>query len=110
MAASAMATAASRRRSAQKSAMAAIQNARNGTSASKELPLTTKAGTARKRRTAQRGFGENRRASDHMAAAAMREKTMYAAWKGTSRTPLNAAISGARNQPAVVGWEWPRRS
>ena len=59
--------------------MAAIQNARNGRSASSELPFTTNAGTARNSSVAHSGCGENRRASDHMAHAAISENTMYAA-------------------------------
>ena len=59
--------------------MAAIHSARNGRSDSSELPFTTKAGTARKSSAAHNGRGENRRASDHMAAAAISENNMYAA-------------------------------
>jgi hypothetical protein len=67
MTASAMASAESRRRtreggeaarpgsSSMNSAIAAIQKARNGRSASKELPFTTNAGTARNRRAAHNG-------------------------------------------------------
>ena len=58
--------------------MDAIQNARNGRSASNELPLMTNAGVAMNSRAAHSGCGENRRASDHIAAAAISENTMYA--------------------------------
>ncbi len=53
--------------------MALIQNARNGRSDSKEFPFTTNAGTAQKSRVAASGLFEKRRASDHMAIAAITE-------------------------------------
>ncbi len=83
---------------ATKHATAAIQNARNGRSDSSELPLTTKAGTARNSSVAHSGWGEKRLASDHMASAAITENSMYAAWNGTSRISPIAASSKARNQ------------
>jgi hypothetical protein len=71
-----MASAARTSRSAQKSAIAASQNARKGTSVSNEVPFTTNTGTARKSSVAHNGWAAKRRASDHMAAAATSEKTM----------------------------------
>src|SRR5450755_3440022 len=93
-----MAIAAGTHLPATKQATAAIQKARNGRSDSSELPLTTKAGTARNNRVAHTGCGEKRRASDHMANAATSENSMYAAWNGTSRISPVRASSNARNQ------------
>src|ERR1700760_1042080 len=81
------------RRSAQKSAIAAIQNAANGTSVSSEVPFTTNAGTARKSNVAASGWAQNRFASDHMDAAASSENATYARWNGTSFTPPKIANS-----------------
>jgi hypothetical protein len=108
--ASTIASAASARRSAQKSAMAAIQNAANGTSVSNDVPFTTNVGTARKSSVAHSGSAENRRASDHMEAAAINEKARYAAWNGTSLTLPKTASKPASIQPSSGGWVSPRRS
>src|SRR5580698_7160975 len=101
--ASIMASAASPRRSAQKSAMAAIQNAANGTSVSNDEPFTTNVGTARKSSVAHSGSTENRRASDHMDAAAIKENVRYAAWNGTSFTPPKTASKPPSIQPFSGG-------
>src|SRR5580698_58531 len=59
-------------------ATAVIQNARKGRSDSNEFPFTTKAGTAQNNSVAASGCFAKRRASDHMANAAIRENTVYA--------------------------------
>src|SRR5215471_15412332 len=64
----------------------AIQNARNGRSASSELPLTRNAGTAMKSSEARTGRRLKRRATVHMAHTAINENATYAAWNGTSFT------------------------
>ena len=60
----------------QKRATDDIHSARNGRSVSKELPLMTNAGTAMNRSVAHNGWGENRRASDHIAQTAISDHTM----------------------------------
>src|SRR5205085_4572882 len=79
------------------SAIEASQNATNGTSDSSELPLITKGGVTRNSSVAASGCGLNRRAKESALTAAIRENTMYAAWKGTSRTSRKIAISAPRN-------------
>ena len=76
IAAAAMASAASSMRPDRKSAIDAIQKARNGRSASSDPPLTTNAGTAIKSSVAHTGRSEKRQASDHMAHTAIIENTM----------------------------------
>ena len=75
----AMATAAAQKRPDKYNAIDAIQNARNGRSASSDPPLTTNAGTAIKSNVAHTGRSVNRRATLHIAATAISENTMYAA-------------------------------
>src|SRR5947208_2696148 len=75
-----------------------IQSARNGRSVSNELPFTTNVGTAMNSSVAHNGRGEKRRASDHMAPAAISDHTMYAAWNGISFTSPKTAISAASVQ------------
>src|SRR5579872_1414237 len=57
-------------------AIAASQNATNGTSVSSELPLTTNTGVTRNSIVARRGCSVNRRARASAAAAAINENTI----------------------------------
>src|ERR1035441_1639224 len=100
-----MASAAGSKLPAQNSAIAAIQNARKGRSVSSELPFTTNAGTARNSSAAHNGCGEKRRASRHMAHAAISENRMYAVWNGTSFTSPKIASSPARIHASIGGCE-----
>src|SRR5262249_34183627 len=95
---------------AMNSAMAAIQNARNGMSASNELPFTTNAGTAKNSSVAHNGLNEKRRARDHIASATTTENKMYAAWNGASRISPISASSSPRNQALKGGCGCPRIS